>query len=342
MTLTLLDHRLAVCVDWDPMTWVYLAGEANDGKIIKIGKTNTSETVRQRLKTVNGGQHSDERYVMLAAVRGDKTAEKALHDYFEQYRQQRGSHQEYFYAEPPLVEYALWLRQQHFTSLDDRDTENLLSLEERNYWLARPDRRQPPPPDDPTQLLSPFLQFTGPLAGTAWNWMPNPLHSFQDYFTPPDIVRRAWEAMGGIDLDAASHFLANKDLVAAGIEIPVYYHASHSAHDHPWKERVWLNPPYGENRLWFDDIGREMTAGHIRQLCMLSPMWAFNTKQAMPYMARAAAMVVLSPTPKFKNPADPTLTGTNNPHAIVYWGERVTEFRAAFDDLGIFCRLDPS
>lgn len=92
------------------MTWVYLAGEANDGKIIKIGRTvKEGQTVRERLKTVNGSQHSDEKYVMLAAVRGDQSAEKFLKDYFADYRQpNRGGHTEYFYAEPPLVEYALW------------------------------------------------------------------------------------------------------------------------------------------------------------------------------------------------------------------------------------------
>ena len=337
--LTLLDHSLTVSSDWDhPMTWVYLAGERKTGKTIKIGKT-TQATVRQRLKSVNGAQMNDEEYVLLAAVRGDGTAESALHDYFKDYRQARGSHTEYFDAEPALIEYVLWLRTQHFVSINDVDVERLVLKEDRNHWIARPDRRVPPPPDDEDALFSRHLQTQGGLAGTAWAWMPDPLASFQDYFTPPDLVRRAWDAMDGIDLDAASHFLANRDLWSAGVEIPDYYTAGRSAMDHPWKERVWLNPPYGENREWFQRIAHEMEVGHVRQLCMLSPMYAFNTKQALPYMAKAEGMVVLSPTPKFKNPADPAATGINHPHAIVYWGDRCREFFAAFDGVGIPCEL---
>src|SRR5580765_4002536 len=103
MALTLLDHSLTVRTD---MTWVYLAGESNEGKIIKIGRTVKSDrTVAERLKTVNREQHSDERYIMLVAVRGDGTAEKSLHDYFAPFRQTRGSKIEYFHAEPELIEY---------------------------------------------------------------------------------------------------------------------------------------------------------------------------------------------------------------------------------------------
>ncbi len=335
MTLTLLDHSLTVRID---MTWVYLAGERS-GQIIKIGKTD-KPTVRDRLRSVNGDQWYGREFVLLAAVRGDSTAEAALHAYFKRFQlKEAGSRTEYYEAAPELVEYVLWLRAQHFVSLNEDDPETLVLLEERNHWIARPDRRVSPPVADTDALFSRHVQLQGPLAATAWSWMPDPLASFQDYFTPPDIVRRAWDAMGGIDLDAASHFLANKDLWAAGVQIPDYFTIGRSAFEHPWKKRVWLNPPYGENLIWFRRLSDEMCAGRVRQLCMLSPMWAFNTKQALPYVSQATGMVVLSPAPKFKNPADPTKTGHNDPHAIVYWGDRRDEFFAAFADVGIACQL---
>jgi hypothetical protein len=75
--------------------------------------------------------------------------------------------------------------------------------------------------------------------------------------------------------------------------------------------------------------------GRVAQLCMLSPVYAFTTKVASIMVGRSSAAVLLSPTPEFFNPAEPTKTGTNLPHAIFYWGTRVDEFLTAFRDVGI-------
>jgi hypothetical protein len=319
--------------------WIYLLGEANDGEVIKVGKTD-EPVVAARIKGVNGDQHSDERFVLLAAMRGEPRAETAIKKHFEPYRLARGRRTEYFEAAEPLVEYVVWLRAQHFVSVDPNDSEELVMAEEVNGWLPRhDDRRLGRPPADPDQLFSRHLQLSGLLAGTAWAWLPDPMASFQDYFTPPDIVGRAWQAMGGIDLDAASHFLANKRLVENGIRIPEYFTRGHSAFDFPWRCRVWLNPPYGDYLPWFQRIRQEMDAGRVTQVCMISPMWAFGTVQAQPFMARAAAMVVLSPTPNFYNPGDRTKTGRNDPHGVVYWGGESAAFLRSFAEIGIPCQL---
>jgi hypothetical protein len=320
------------------MSWVYLLGEATEGRVIKIGWSK-SESVALRIKEVNREQHTDENFVLLAGVRGEKMAERCLQRSFEHCQQARGSRTEYFHADESLVEYVLWLRTQHYVSTDPNLLETDLPLEDHNHWIPRPDRRVPRPAAD-GELFPRHLQLRGPLAGTAWNWLPDPEASYQDYFTPPSIVALAIEAMGGIDLDAASHKLAQIRFREAGILIPQYFTLSNSAFHNPWFGRVWLNPPYGNYLPWFERIAEEIAAGHLAQICMISPMWAFATKQAQPYMARAAAMVVLSPTPHFYNPGDPTLTGRNDPHAVVYWGDRRTEFLRAFREAGVSCRID--
>ena len=320
------------------MSWVYILGE-RDGRAVKIGRSDGA-TVAPRLKQVNGEQMSDESFVLLAAMRGDATAETALLDYFAQWRQPRGRRREYHEPVTEIVEYVLWLRSQWFVSLDATDTAEIVAEEERNHWIPRVDRRLPAPPDDPDALFPRHLQLAGPLAGTAWAWMPDPYASFQDYFTPPDIVARASQAMGGVDLDAASHFLANKAFWQAGVHVGDYFTVNRSAFDHDWAERVWLNPPYGDYLPWFTRMADEMAAGRVRQVCMISPMWAFSTQQAREYVLAADAMVVLVPTPKFTNPANPDKTGTNQPHAIVYWGNRRAEFLAAFAEIGIACHLE--
>lgn len=333
---TLLSYHSRAVSD---MPWVYFMGEATEGKIIKIG-TSKNETLVSRLQSVNSSQQSNERFVLLAGVVGEPRIETTLKKHFAGIRQSRGPRQEYFHAEPELVEYVLWLRNQYFVTTDPAVVIDDAIEEDPNLWLPQPGRRVPPPPDDPDALFSPLMQLSGPLAGTEWAWMPDPLVTYQDYFTPPEIVSRAWDAMGAIDLDAASHKLANKRLNEAGVPIRHFFTRAYNAFEHPWCERVWLNPPYGENLLWFSRFASEMGAGRVKQLCMLSPMWAFSTIQAQPYMASASAMVVLSPTPKFYNPGDPSKTGINDPHAVVYWGDRPREFLRAFADIGIPCQLE--
>jgi hypothetical protein len=323
--------------------WVYFLGEAKEGKVIKIGSSK-QRTVAERIRGVDNNM-LNEHYVLLAALRGEARAETDAQDYFDHVRlRNRGKHKEYFEAVPELVEYVLWLRAQHCVCIDPQEVEDVYPAEDVNYWLPRPERRIPPPRGeieyDRPQLMPRDAQLMGHLAGTAWAWMPDPLASYKDYFTPPDIVKRAWRAMGGIDLDPASHFLANKRFIEAGIRIGEYFTRSHDAFEHDWHGRIWLNPPYGDYRPWFERIAGEMAAGRVEQVCMISPMWAFGTKLAQPHMARASAMVVLSPTPEFYNPGDKTKTGSNNPHGVVYWGDRRADFLAAFADAGIPCAVE--
>ena len=319
--------------------WVYVAGEVNDGKVIKIGSTKAA-TVATRLQNVNGDMSVlGERFVLLAAMRSEPRAEKNLHNYFAAFRLDRGNRTEYFRADPALVEYVLWLRAQYCTSVTATDAEELLAAEDINYWLPRPERRIAPPPEEPDVLFARHIQLQGELAGTAWDWMPDPLASYNDYFTPPELVARAERAMSGIDLDPASHFEANKRFIQAGIRIGRYFTRAHNAFDNEWNGNIWLNPPYGDYRPWFERITEQIAAGHVGQVCMISPMWAFGTKLARPHVDAAAAMCVLRPTPQFYNPSDPTKTGRNDPHAVVYWGDRVGAFYDAFDDAGIFCHL---
>ena len=81
---------------------------------------------------------------------------------------------------------------------------------------------------------------------------------------------------------------------------------------------------------------------------MLSPVWAFNTNIAKPVIDRSSGMVLLSPTPKFwgRHKSGRIVDegseelGVNHPHAILYMGDRVNEFKDAFAKYGIPMRLD--
>lgn len=76
----------------------------------------------------------------------------------------------------------------------------------------------------------------------------------------------------------------------------------------------------------------------IEQLCMLSPVWTFTTQIAKPIVDLSSALTLLTPTPEFWGHPKGR-TGTNHPHAVIYIGDRVAEFRQAFRKFGIPVKL---
>lgn len=310
------------------MNWIYIFGERG-GADLKVGRT-TGAVAAGRLDQVNGEQTTEESYVCLAAVLGTKNEEKAIKDHFEPIRRAKGRRTEYFDPMPELVEYAAWLRSQYFASPDGTDRQEDWVVVEPDVWLPDGEARRMPRPDhDPEKIVQDFETFHGPLAGTPWSWFPDPKASIQDYFTPPELIDAVREGMGGIDLDAASHWLANRTL-----KIPRYFHRGFSAFEHDWEGRVWLNPPFGDNDPWWKRVVEFVEAGKVEQICIVSPVWAFTTHQAEPLMKHVAATVLLTPTPKWwGNPNEKV--GSNHPHAIVYIGPRVAEVLAALEPWGI-------
>lgn len=311
--------------------WVYFLGEVT-GKDIKVGRS-TGRTMRQRLGQVNSDQMTGDHYVLLAALRGDPKDEAAVKRHFADANVAKGSRTEYFAPTPELTEYVNWLRQWWWVTIEQDAAAADVEAVAPDLWLPGDGRRLPPPEINPELLIQPYQDLNGPLAGTAWDWLISPKASIQDYFTPPDLIDAARSAMGGIDLDAASHPIANRTH-----RIPDYFHINRSAFDHDWYGRVWLNPPYGHNAPWFERILHFLESGSIAQLCMLSPVWAFTAEQARPVMERSAATVLLSPTPTFWGNAS-NRTGSNHPHAVVYFGDRVAEFVTSFAPHGIPMQL---
>jgi hypothetical protein len=305
--------------------WIYVLGETT-GQDMKIGYTGEDRTVHQRCAEVTDSNNGDRHYVVLAAVRGTKNDERAMRDNFRM--RPHGNRREYIEPDQDAVEYINWLRSQYYVSPDGRDRASELPAVEPSFWLPSPGRRHPRPIEDPEKLLQDYETRRDHLRGTAWSWLIDPAASIQDYFTPAELVNAARVAMGDVDLDAASHWLANRTH-----KIPDIFHVNRSAFENRWHGRVWLNPPYGDNKLWYREIARYVGSGDVEQLCMLSPIWAFTTAIARPVVRLSSAFLLLNPTPKFWGNAHGK-TGTNNPHGILYIGERREQFLRAFARYG--------
>jgi len=313
--------------------WVYILGERG-GEDVKIGHSK-GQTIRARLESVTNDQTTNAEYLLLAGVRGSLKDETHLKNYFAAYRRtDKGKRREYFYPEPEVVEYAAWLRSRWWATVDPDGRLGDYPAEDPTHWYPAAGHRHQKPPDDPDKMVQDYETAPGALP-RPWAWFPNPTQSIQDYFTPDEIIAAARCAMGDIDLDAASHWVANRRH-----RIPDYFDSGRDAFKHDWHGRVWLNPPYGNNGQWFDRALQFVECGAVSQVCMLSPMWAFTTSIAAEFMAASSAMCILSPTPKFWGNSGGR-TGTNQPHAIVYIGDRVAEFREAFAfNQNILCRTD--
>jgi hypothetical protein len=307
--------------------WVYLLGEKS-GANTKIGHSKDS-TMRERLRTVNGEQMTDDEYVLLVSIHGTTKDETYLKDHFADLAIRKGRRTEYFQAHPRIIEYANWLRSQWWSSVSLDDQRQAAEMPDPDLWLPESGRSISAPPIDALKIVQDYEDPADPLYNTAWSWMVAQKAGVQDYFTPPELVDAARAAMGGIDLDAASHPLANRTH-----KIPDYFHTGRSAFDNDWHGRVWLNPPYGNNAPWFERAIKFIESGDVSHFCMLSPMWAFQTRLAEPLMALASGVVLLSPTPKFWGNKDPDKTGSNLPHGIVYVGPHSDHFYAAFAPFG--------
>jgi len=320
--------------------WIYIFG-AISAADIKIGKTST-ETVAKRLNEVNREQTTNEKYILLAAVLGSAKDEAFLHKYFAEFLStDKGSKREYYHPVPEIVEYAAWMRGQWWAATTGHELKSEHVIPDASHWHPADGRRYKQPLVETDKLFGDSIGVQGALPG-SWSWFPNPNTSIQDYFTPPIIMSAAREAMGSIDLDAASHWVANRVH-----KIPDYFDSNRSAMTNDWNgSGVWVNPPFGNNEPWFQRTLHFLDMGAIQQVCFLSPVWAFTTTISLEFMTRASGMVLLSPTPKFWRDESKLAKGitedkcgSNHPHAIVYIGRRKEHFFRAFTELGIPMQL---
>lgn len=150
-----------------------------------------------------------------------------------------------------------------------------------------------------------------------------------EWYTPPEFIERARQAMGGIDFDPATSEIANRT-----VQAETFYTADDDGRAQRWSGRVWMNPPYAQPLIadFAEAAAAKYESGEIEQACIL-----VNNGTETQWFQRmlAAASAVCFPQGRVRfldpdgNPGAP-LQG----QAVLYLGKRAREFRAAFAGLG--------
>jgi hypothetical protein len=155
-----------------------------------------------------------------------------------------------------------------------------------------------------------------------------------DWFTPIKYLDLAREVMGDIDLDPASHPIAQKVIRATRF---------FTKHDDglikPWEGRVWLNPPYAQPLIkQFTD--KLLASGGVTEAILLTHNC---TDTAWFHQAAGAAARICFTRGRIRFEApDGAVAAPTQGQAFFYFGESPEVFANIFQQIGIICKMGAS
>lgn len=288
-----------------------------DGNAIKIGET---KNFPKRLSEHRASHLGTRKEVEpLCVVRGVRADEKAICRYFDALA--IPGEEEVFRIEPALVDYIRWMRAQHYVWTPDCDMSEIARLDtlESTHWMPTPERKKAPPIQK--DLFSDF----GPLQ------LPPQETTVDDFYTNPRIIEAARSVFGGrIDLDPASHTVANRNVKAT-----TFYTLYDDGTTKEWCGNVWLNPPFSEWQKWVPKIVSEWASGRITQMCVLVATRTITAQYFAEIHYRCTSVCIF----RGRIPFWGGLAGTpDDGHAVFYFGNDPKTFAKYFSILGYVYR----
>lgn len=147
-----------------------------------------------------------------------------------------------------------------------------------------------------------------------------------EWYTPPEYIEAARQAMGSIDLDPASCETAQ-----ANVRAKRYFDIEDNGLEKPWTGNVWLNPPYSKDLigLFADKVMRESFDQAVVLVNNATDTGWFHALASV-----ASAACFFRGRIKF---LDKTGTPANTPvqgQVAIYVGLNVHGFSKAFSPLG--------
>jgi ParB family chromosome partitioning protein len=150
-----------------------------------------------------------------------------------------------------------------------------------------------------------------------------------EWFTPPQYIEAAREVMGEIDLDPATHPVAQQTVRAIS-----HYTAADNGLVQPWHGRVWLNPPYAAPLVgqFIAKLVDEVTARNVAQAIVLTHnytdgAWFHHAESAADLLCFTRGRV------KFVDPDGDECMPTQG-QAFFYYGPHGDRFRNVFSQFG--------
>lgn len=150
-----------------------------------------------------------------------------------------------------------------------------------------------------------------------------------EWFTPAQYVAAARKVMGAIDLDPATHPVAQE-----AIQATEFFTREDDALSREWHGRVWLNPPYAQPLIgqFIDKLVSEIEAGRVKQAVLLTHNYT-DTAWFHAAQAHAALICFTRGRIKFLDPDGEDCAPTQG-QAFFYYGPRIDRFRREFVPFG--------
>lgn len=188
-------------------------------------------------------------------------------------------------------------------------------------WLARRDETR-------TQLIQAAMRRQ--LAEGARDVVETLNTGDMEGYTPAQYVEAARAAMGGINVDPASHARAQTI-----VQADEYYTKETNGLDCEWVGNVFLNPPYNSGLIekFIDKLLAELAAGRTTAAVLLTNN---NTDTRWFHSAAGAANAICLTKGRinFYKP-DSSITSPTNGQCFFYFGPRREDFAAHFSAIGL-------
>jgi len=155
-----------------------------------------------------------------------------------------------------------------------------------------------------------------------------------EWYTPPQFIDAARQAMGAIDTDPASCELAQETVNAS-----LFYTMETDGLSNQWKGRVWLNPPYSKDFVgrFISKLIEESDSKRVSEACVLLNN-ATDTEWFHKVVPIVSAICFLKGRISFPDsngdPKNKPLQG----QMVLYIGSNVSSFKKSFSSFGVVLR----
>lgn len=291
-------------------TWLYFLNVNNDR--VKIGESrNWQKRFKQHQASKLGFKTTAH---PLCWLRACNVNEKEVLRYFDRFL--LDGEAEVFSPSPEILDYVRWLRDQYYVATPDMSPQEIEQLDAVDFlhWQPSDERRKP------------GLQWMLPGMMDRF-WMPEREITGDDFYTNKVIIDAARELMGTIDLDPASHPVANREVKAFR-----FYSKQENGLNWPWGGNVWLNPPFSAWQEWVPKVRGEWKSGRINQMCVLSAMRTVTAQYFGPLISDCVAVCIIRGRIRFWGGV--AGDSPDDGHAIFYFGKQPCRFRDCFRHLG--------